>query len=65
MLATTYIKMTTFHVTVGGNSKNNKSKEHEFLSKSIFKRIGDFLEKTRDNLTTTSVKVVPLIVLSI
>ena len=63
MSATTYVKMTTFHVTVGGNSKNTL--EHEFLSNSLFKCIGGFLEKTRDNLTTTSVKVVPLTAMSI
>ncbi len=49
--------MKKFHVTVGGNSKNIS--EHEFLSKSIFKYICDFLKRTRDNLTSTSVKVVP------
>ena len=62
-MATKYVKMTKFHLTVGGNSKNTL--EHEFLSKSTFKRIGSFLKKKRENLTTTSVKVVPLTVMSI
>jgi hypothetical protein len=61
-MAKIYVEMTKFHVTVGGNSENTL--ENEFLSKSIFKRIGGVLEKTRDNLTSTRVKV-PLTVTSI
>ncbi len=54
--------MARIHITVGGNLKvyfQNTS----FLT-SIFQLIGDFLEITRDNLTLTSVKVVPLPVTS-
>src|SRR4051812_7653442 len=52
-----HIKTTTFHVTVGGNSKNTLS--DEFLSKSIFERIRGFLKRTRKTFTSTSVKTVP------
>ena len=62
--ATTYVKMTRIHSTVGGNSKFYL-KDTSFFKVDIFKLIRGFLEKTRDNLTSTSVKVVPLLVTSL
>ena len=59
--ARTYLKMTRFHASFGGNS-NVYFQNTSFL-KWIFKRIRGFLEKMRDNLTSTSVKVVPEIIL--
>ncbi len=38
--------------------------QYQYKFEYKFKRICDFLEKMRDNLTSTSVKVVPLIVTS-
>jgi hypothetical protein len=50
--------MIKIHAIVGGKFKS-LLQEHEF-----FKLIRGLLEKTRDNLTSTSVKVVPLTVTS-
>jgi hypothetical protein len=52
-----YVKMTAFHATAGGNSRN--SLRARVFSKSIFKRTCGYLERKRDNLILTSVKVVP------
>ena len=54
--------MIKFHATVGG--KFTKYFKNTGFFKSIFKLIGGFLKKTRDNLKSTSVKVVPLTVTS-
>ncbi len=62
MSATTYVKMIKFNVTVGVKFK--KYFKNTGFFKSILKLIRGFLKKTRDNLKSTSVKVVPLTVTS-
>ena len=62
MSATTYWKMTTFHLTVRGYSKITL--RARVFSKPIFELLSNFLEGKRNNLRSTSVKVVPLTVTS-
>ena len=52
--------MTTFHAIVGGNLKNTcRSRFFQSPKSNDLISIRSFLKKTRDNLTSTSVKVVP------
>ena len=55
--------MTRIHSTAGGNSKF--SFKNTSFSTSIFELVRGFLKKIRDDLTSTSVKVVPLVVTSV